>query len=57
MKGQSKITKAKVILLRKGLDIWQYVGDTQIPSDMGTPFLYVYFLSFLKFKVAESTED
>ena len=44
---RKKITKAKVILLRKGLEIWQYVEDTQISSDMGTPFLYVYLVSFL----------
>ena len=42
IKRKSKITKAKVILLSKGLEIWQYVGDTQIPSDMGTPsYLFI----------------
>ena len=61
IKGRRKCTKYKVILLRKGLqtavEICQNVGDTQIPSDLGSPFLSVCLLSFLLFRVAKSTED
>ena len=44
IKKQSKLTKIKVILLRKRLDMPMTLGDTQIPTDMGTPFLYVFFV-------------
>ena len=61
IKGGRKLTKRKVILLSKGLEtaveICQNVGDTQMPSDLGSPFLSVCLLSFLLFRVAKSTED
>ena len=43
MKGQSKLTKPKVILLQKGPETPKCWGYRQIPTDMDTPFLYVFF--------------
>ena len=61
LKGEEKCTKPKVIVQRKGLqtavEICQNVGDTQIPSDLGSPFLSVCLLSFLLFRVAKSTKE
>ena len=46
----------KVIRLTKGLEMPKSRG-TQIPSDMGTPLLYICLLSFFNFRLAKSTKD
>ena len=54
--GNIKYKAYKLILLKKGLETPKCRG-TQIPSDMGTPLLYICFLSFFNFRLAKSTKD
>ena len=46
LKGEANLQSLKPFYLGQDKKC-QNLGDTQIPSDMGTPFLYICLLSFL----------